>query len=211
MSTPKGLLLAMMEPPPAITEEFNEWYDTEHIPQRVAVPGFITTLRFVCNEGWPRYLAVYDVESLAVLDKPEYRALTGDNFSPWSRRMLLKVSGQWRFSGPQIYPGDAVMGGVAGPASLLLLRWRDGRPEWRDLIVRGVQKSFAGRPGMLQARAFEARTSTGVDYVALVESTMPQKRDALDAEAFGDSLAGIDLVNVYSPYWRRGSAHAIYR
>ena len=35
-----GLLLVMMEPPEEMEEEFNEWYDTEHIPEREAVPVY---------------------------------------------------------------------------------------------------------------------------------------------------------------------------
>jgi hypothetical protein len=30
----RGLRLAMMEPPPAVEEEFQDWYDTEHFPER---------------------------------------------------------------------------------------------------------------------------------------------------------------------------------
>lgn len=82
MSVQKGLLLALMEPPQADTEEFHAWYDTEHIPQRQAVKGFITALRFVCAEGWPKYAAVYDLDSASVLDGAEYRSIGGENLSP---------------------------------------------------------------------------------------------------------------------------------
>ncbi len=57
----KGFLLVLMQPPPAFEDEFNAWYDTEHIPERVAVPGFETGIRFVCIDGAPKYLAVYDL------------------------------------------------------------------------------------------------------------------------------------------------------
>ena len=38
----KGFLLVLMQPPPAFEEEFNAWYDAEHIPERCATPGFET-------------------------------------------------------------------------------------------------------------------------------------------------------------------------
>src|SRR5215813_11634719 len=57
----KGFLLVTMEPPPAFEEEFNAWYDTEHLPERLALPGFETARRFVCISGHPRYLAMYDL------------------------------------------------------------------------------------------------------------------------------------------------------
>ena len=54
----KGFLLVLMQPPPTLEEEFNAWYDTEHIAERRAVPGFETALRYVCIDGAPRYLAM---------------------------------------------------------------------------------------------------------------------------------------------------------
>jgi len=35
----RGLLLTMTEPPPAMEEEFNAWYDDEHMGERLAVIG----------------------------------------------------------------------------------------------------------------------------------------------------------------------------
>jgi len=52
-----GLLLVTMEPTAAMQEEFNDWYDQEHIPERIALPGFLSATRWVCLQGWPRYLA----------------------------------------------------------------------------------------------------------------------------------------------------------
>ena len=37
--TSRGLLLTLTEPPPAMEEEFNAWYDTEHLPERLSIPG----------------------------------------------------------------------------------------------------------------------------------------------------------------------------
>ena len=206
MTDQKGLLLAMMEPPPGATEEFHAWYDTEHIPQRKAVKGFITALRFVCTEGWPRYVAIYDLDSAAVLDAPEYRAIGGENLSPWSKRIGAKVTGQWRFGGTQIHPGGADTGSAGLAAALLLVRWRGAPAEARSSIVEGLRRNFDGRRGVLQARAFEAATPSGADFVVLVESTLPLSRSDVDLQAFGDAGKGIDLINVYAPYWRRGDS-----
>lgn len=47
MSKYKGFLLVTMEPPPAIEEEFNDWYDTEHVPERAFIRGFESAHRYV--------------------------------------------------------------------------------------------------------------------------------------------------------------------
>ena len=46
------------------------------------MPGFETGLRHVCFSGAPRYLAMYDMKSPAVLDSPEYLRVSFGNASP---------------------------------------------------------------------------------------------------------------------------------
>ena len=86
----KGFLLVLMQPPPALEEEFNAWYDTEHIPERLSVPGFETALRYVCTDGAPRYLAMYDLACPGVLDSPAYLKVGFDNASPWTKRVTSR-------------------------------------------------------------------------------------------------------------------------
>ncbi len=70
MAQAKGILIVMMEPPTAGEDEFNDWYDFEHILERAAVPGFESALRYICLSGWPRYMALYDLASIEVMDGP---------------------------------------------------------------------------------------------------------------------------------------------
>jgi len=102
-----GLLLAMLEPPEEMEEEFNEWYDTEHIPEREAVPGILSAQRYVAHKGSPRYLALYDLESIGVLQSEAYRRIGPGNFSPWTRRILRNVRIFIRNVYDQTFPGQA--------------------------------------------------------------------------------------------------------
>jgi hypothetical protein len=51
--------------------ELNEWYDRVHIPELLAVPGFVSARRFRRidgdgdgdADGGPEYLAVYEIEA----------------------------------------------------------------------------------------------------------------------------------------------------
>lgn len=92
---PHGLLVALMEPDQSMEEEFNDWYDLEHTPQMSSVTGILSASRWMCVEGWPRYLAAYDLEHVDVLMSDAYRGATGGHFTPWSRRILGRVRG-WR-------------------------------------------------------------------------------------------------------------------
>jgi hypothetical protein len=83
----RGLLLTLTEPPPAMEEEFNAWYDDEHLPERLAIPGFRSALRWVSERT---YLATYELDSPGVLESPAYLARF-QNQTPWSRRCLGKA------------------------------------------------------------------------------------------------------------------------
>jgi hypothetical protein len=144
-----GYLLVTLEPPAPIEEEFNDWYDFEHIPERAGLPGFITAKRFTCVDGWPRYLAIYDLRSIGVLEEAPYRALSGDGFSPWSKRVLNRVRGQYRASGDQIYPGTALTGEFC---RMLLIRFGNVPEFSESKIVERARSKFEGQPGIKQVR-----------------------------------------------------------
>lgn len=99
----RGLLLTLTEPPPGMEEEFNAWYDAEHIPERLAIPGFRSARRWVRGRT---YLATYELESAAVLQSPAYLARY-QNPTPWSKRCLGKTVAFKRWACEQVEPGDA--------------------------------------------------------------------------------------------------------
>ena len=47
----KGLLFASFDFSTAHTDEFHDWYDLEHIPERLRVPGFINAERWIGDEN----------------------------------------------------------------------------------------------------------------------------------------------------------------
>jgi hypothetical protein len=191
----KGFLLVLMQPPPAFEDEFNAWYDTEHIPERAALPGFESALRFVCIDGAPKYLAMYDLESAAVLDSPAYQAIAGDKSGPWTRRVTSRVR-IYRSAGDQVYPGQAVTGRCA---RVKLLRFRGLAAAAQSAIVSGMRANFDKLAETIQVRVFAYDTKAGVDYLGMVEARAPV--DArLDLGAFGGHADALDLINTYAPY-----------
>jgi hypothetical protein len=200
MSQALALLLAMMEPATADEDEFHEWYDLEHVPERQALDGFLSARRFVCIDGWPRYLALYDLRDLAVLGTPAYRAVSGEGFSPWSRRSLARVRGRYSVAGEQLFPGGAVIGAAGPCARLLLLRFRDLAAEEAAALPERLRAAFASQPGLRQLRLFRAEAASTVDHIVAVEIAGPAL--PWEAAALGPALDRLDIVNTYVPYWR---------
>ena len=182
-----------MQPPPTLEEEFNAWYDTEHIAERLAVPGFETALRYVCIDGAPRYLAMYDLTSPDVLSSPAYLKVAFDNASPWTRRVTSRVR-IYRSFGEQVYPGTKLAGRAA---RVLILRFRALPSAKQDIIIAGMCTNFESQAR--QVRVFAYDTGAGVDFLGFVEAGAALD-GALNLEAFGDCRNALDLVNTYTPY-----------
>jgi len=71
----KGLMLNMATVDPAHEEEFNRWYEAEHIPDVLRrFPQITKVRRYRQSDGEePRYLVMYEY---TVADKDEFRKLT---------------------------------------------------------------------------------------------------------------------------------------
>ena len=53
---------------------FYEWHDKEHIPERLAIPGFRRGRRYGRPGHSPEWLTFYEADDLGVLVSPEYMA-----------------------------------------------------------------------------------------------------------------------------------------
>src|ERR1700733_3577025 len=114
----RGLLVAAFDFSTAHTDEFNDWYDLEHIPERRAVPGFGACERWIGEEQPALSVATYDLDSVEGLRSKAYAALGCGNLSAWSKRVTAMCTRLLRFEGTQITPGGAAA--PAGAGALLL-------------------------------------------------------------------------------------------
>jgi hypothetical protein len=143
----RGLLLTLTEPPAAMEEEFNAWYDEEHLAERLAIPGFRSATRWVADvpPGGGKYLATYELDSFQVLTSPAYLARFR-NQTPWSRRCLGKAVVFKRWACEQVEPGAA-----------------DPHPAAQALILAEVKDA-------LQLRRFRAESG---EHITVCELARP--------------------------------------
>jgi hypothetical protein len=169
----KGQLIAAFDFSNVAADEFNDWYDLEHIPERQRVPGFRSLERWIGADNPRQSVATYDLETLAVLQSPAYRAIGGENLSPWSKRVTAKCQRLLRFEGEQILPGDALAPANAGGLLLVgmtpALQFETEFNAWYD--TEHVP-TLSRVPGVLSARRFRALGAP--KYVALYHLTAPE-------------------------------------
>jgi hypothetical protein len=169
----KGLLFASFDTTPAREDEFNDWYDLEHVPERMRVPGFLNAQRWIGDENPKIAVATYDLETHAVLDSPEYQAIGGANGSVWTKRITAIAKRLLRFVGNQTVPGD-----VTAPAeanSLLAVSMNvdpAAEAEFNEWYNKEHLPQLGAVPGVLIARRFQA-AGAGVEkkYLALYHMT----------------------------------------
>jgi hypothetical protein len=196
-----GLLVVRMGPTAQDEEEFNAWYDFEHIPQRLALPGFLNGERYVCLQGAPKYVAIYDLRDTAVITGRDYLAEAGHHFTPWSKRMLARVGSIWtRLDLEQIYPGTLERRPGWTGTALYQFGDVDG-----DALTR-VAEQIASTGAFLQVRAF---TGIAVDRPAallMIEAPawnlLPTWSGTDLATVLGPLAGALESYHVYTRYWR---------
>jgi hypothetical protein len=150
-----GLLVAGFDFSSVAEDEFNDWYDTEHIPERGRVQGFMAIERWIGLENPKISIATYDLESPDVLRSEAYRRIAGANLSPWSKRITGKAKRVCRFEAEQLAPGDRPAPQGAGG---LLLNAMNVAPEAEAEFNAWYDEEHVPRlsavPGCLAARRF---------------------------------------------------------
>ena len=172
----KGLLAAVFDFSSAHTDEFHDWYDLEHVPERQAVSGFEACERWLSEDDASVSLATYDLSAIDVLRGDAYKSIAYDNLSVWSKRVTAMAKLVLRFEGTQITPGDASPPVGAGG---LLLNAMNVAPEAEDDFNAWYDEehlpALLAVPGTLAARRYMSAEVGGGShrYVALYHLETP--------------------------------------
>jgi hypothetical protein len=97
MGAPKdaaALLLIAMNVAPEHEAEFNEWYNTEHIPALGGVKGTLSARRYRGTDATQRYVALYHLALSEVPYSTEWKAAAN---TPWTERMRPHFRDHLRF------------------------------------------------------------------------------------------------------------------
>lgn len=57
---------------PEARDDFHQWHNREHMPERVGIPGFRRGRRYVVIAGTPEYFNLYEADSAEVLGGQDY-------------------------------------------------------------------------------------------------------------------------------------------
>lgn len=174
MTKPLGLLMAGFDISRCPEDEFHDWYDTEHIPDRRKVPGFLTLERWVDVENPKNVVAIYDLQSTDVLESPQYLPIGYRNPSPWTRRLMPMCTRLLRFVGDQIRPGNVISPRDAGGMLFMGFNLEPGaEADYAKWMDEEHLPNLSRVPGVLSARRFVGIEGTQ-KYVAVYHLTSPE-------------------------------------
>ena len=157
-----GLLMVYTDVPADVEEEFNRWYDEEHIPERLAIPGVLSAARYVALQGGPKHLACYELSEPEAWHSDAWQHhLT--NPTEWSKRMSPGVVGEVyvRNLYRLIYPDDVPEEMAQADMAPVMLVGRMSVPpaletEFNHAYNSERMPTCHAVPGYIRGRRFEA-------------------------------------------------------
>lgn len=196
-------------------EDFYEWHNREHVPERIAIDGFLRGRRYISIEGEPLFFNLYNVRDRAVLASPAYLSRLNSP-TDWTRKANTYFSNESRSLCEVLYSAGVGCGGVVGTIRF------DCDPSGDSAVERELRGSLlpaiGARPGVVGTHLCRAdveiskvRTAEHqgrVDnmvprWVVLVEACQP---DAVRAVLQGP-LSAAKLSGLGVP----AAAHGIYQ
>ena len=85
-----GILAIFNNVAPGRETEFEEWFQHEHLAERIAVPGFLIGRRHEAISGQPRYFNFYVTQSVEVLKSAAYLGRL-DAPTPMTRMVMSEI------------------------------------------------------------------------------------------------------------------------
>ena len=107
-----GILLVMNDIARDREAEFNRWYQEQHVPERLRLPGFRSARRYRAVGAGPAYMAMYECDAIAVLASEAYRQRLLHP-TQWTRSVMPAFGNMLRASCRQTWTEGEGMGGSA--------------------------------------------------------------------------------------------------
>lgn len=193
---------------PALLDEYECWHTFEHVPERLSVPGFLTARRYAAGHGADRrFLTLYEIEALEVLDTPAYQLLV-DQPTAWSVEMRRSFRGFQRYPCRRIAAAGCGLSGAAATFVFSVPALSDEIDRLAAVLnahaASGRVTAFQigvsiGAPRYKVFQQEASATEGAVTIVAVVEATQRRLLDE-SGQALRDALAE-RFLSTSAPRW----------
>lgn len=141
-SSNQGMLFVATDVAAQDEADFNQWYDREHVEERVRIEGFLSGTRYQALQGGRKYLGLYKTESLESFTSAAYHAAFTRQ-TAWSVANLQKMRSPMR----RVCAIRAVVGMGTG-SHLAILTLPEGT--WEDAIA-ALGETLSAHSGFIRS------------------------------------------------------------
>ena len=208
-----GLMMVWADIPADKEDDFNHWYEEEHLAELLSGPGVLNAARYEAVSSGPKHLACYELESAAVVESEAFKSRPR---TEWGSRVSPSIIGT-NFIGntyEMVHP-TALTPEIAGSgmANALQIGRMDIGPEneeeWNRWYSGIYVPNYEKVPGVIRGRRWKA-TRGSPAYAVVYEfenenvSSTPEWEAQRDADP---STARIRPMMTHAPgspgIWRK--------
>ncbi len=154
--------------------EFEQWHSREHLPERLAIPGFLRGTRWKAASGDARYFVIYETQDLETLSSAPYTARL-NHPSPWSAAMFPRFLDMMR--SPCVVSAG-FDNGAGGAAVTVRMSPASGQAGPLGLwLTQSLLPRLAAQPGIVAASLLQSQAARQT------KPTMEQQLRGGDASA----------------------------
>ncbi len=162
MANRKGTALMMVwaDIPADKEDDFNHWYNEEHLAELLSVPGILNAARYEAVKSGPKYLACYELESTDVVETDAFKNRPR---TEWGSRVSPSLIGTKFFNAVyQVIRPAELTADVAGrdmAPALQIGRMSispEDEEEWNQWYSNVYTANYEKVPGCIQARRLTA-------------------------------------------------------
>ena len=195
----RGMLVSFTQPDAEHEAEHNEWFNREHVDERVFTPGFTRSRRYEAIDAPFKYFATYETETAEVLSSDAYLKVVS-NQSDWSKRVIPHLGKFHRMTTRVLVDRMHGIGGLAAAIRFYPPESKDAQGKLHSHFDTAMA-ALVKEPGMIGAclceNMLDAANRTG-DAARAMGGALP-RAERMEWLAV---LEAADLATLKAATWR---------
>jgi hypothetical protein len=155
-----GVMMVFADIPADKEDDFNRWYNEEHLAELLSVPGVLSAARYEAVMSGPKHLAFYELESAAVIETDAFKNRPR---TEWGQRVSPIIIGDNVISNvydmirPATLTTEIADGGMAPALQIGRMGVSsEHEDEWNQWYSTIYTTNYEKVPGCIRARRWRA-------------------------------------------------------
>ena len=155
-----GLLIVWADIPSEKEDDFNSWYNEEHLAELLSVPGVLSAARYEATSSGPKHMAIYELESSAVVETDAFKSRPR---TEWGERVSPSIIGTnfmnnvYEMIHPSALTEDIANSGMSPALQIGRMDVpSETDAEWNEWYSTVYVPNYEKAPGCIRGRRYKA-------------------------------------------------------